>query len=189
MKLSRILSLSVAGVIACAAAAYSAGLFPGFPIVGGATYDSGSGVFVPAGPTIATGNERVAADTQLSQGRAPQTVLLTMATLNALPTTFHLSSPADATTSFAAANTDGCIVIRSTAALSPHTVTLPPTPIDNQQFCLSSSQSIANLTMTTVNSQLLANGAATVSLTVSTTGDYGFRWVYRLADTSWYRLQ
>lgn len=69
--------------------AFAAGLFPGFPIVGGAAYCSSytgaAGTTcvntVPAGPTQLTGNETIPGDTNLSQGRTPQTVLVTPSAL------------------------------------------------------------------------------------------------------------
>ncbi len=87
-----------AAVLLAVPLAYAAGLFPGFPVVGGAAYCNGTSTgatgtqvcttTVPAGPTIVTGLERVPADTQIAGGGQPQTVSLTMASLNALPYTF-----------------------------------------------------------------------------------------------------
>lgn len=83
-------------LVAAASVAFGAGLFPGFPIVGSASYCGGSvtagvpgtaavcTVTVPAGPTALTGVELVPADTELLNGQAPQTVTIPSALLGAL---------------------------------------------------------------------------------------------------------
>lgn len=90
MARSRLRSLGV-GLLAAAVAStavYAAGLFPGFPIVGGASYctsQSTAGVpgtaavcnsTAPAGPPSITGNELIPADTGLASGQSPQTVVI-----------------------------------------------------------------------------------------------------------------
>lgn len=88
MAKGRLRSAAV-GLLALAVAStavYAAGLFPGFPIVGGASYCSsysgtgGAGqvcnVMVPAGPVAITGNELIPADTGLASGQQPQTVVI-----------------------------------------------------------------------------------------------------------------
>lgn len=75
MKRLRIYA-AAAGVLAAASTvAYAAGLFPGFPIVGQAAYTEGL-VTVPAGPTSIAAGYMIPADTRLSGGVAPQTVLI-----------------------------------------------------------------------------------------------------------------
>src|SRR5262245_32904679 len=99
----RSFALAAGLCVAAAATAFAAGLFPNFPIVGGAAYCGGYStgvagqvctVNVPAGPTALTGNELIPADTQLSQGQAPQTVLLTPRSLNGAPITYNLCAAA-----------------------------------------------------------------------------------------------
>lgn len=75
----------VAGLLVASSIAWAAGYFPNFPLVGGASYCSSfaTGVggqvctsTVPAGPTLLTGNELIPADTALTQGLNPATVLI-----------------------------------------------------------------------------------------------------------------
>lgn len=87
-KTFRSLAVGLAALAAVSTAALAAGLFPGFPVVGGASYcssQSTAGVpgtaatcnnTVPAGPPSITGNELIPADTQLASGQQPQTVLI-----------------------------------------------------------------------------------------------------------------
>jgi len=173
----------------------AAGLWPNLPIVGGASYCGGfsTGVSgqvctttVPAGPSIVTGNETIPADTNAAQGVAPQTVKLTLGSLNALPVAYTNLTPATASNSLSpAANTGGLIVI-GTAALSATTIQLPPSPIDGQEFKLSSTQTIASLTVNAVGATV---SNAPTAMTVSTTGPYGYLFRYRANGAVWYRLK
>lgn len=191
-----LLALSVLAVVATVA--HAAGLWPNEPIVGSAAFCSSTNTAgvpgtssvctttTPAGPSIVTGLETVPADTNAAGGVQPQTVRLTLASFNALPFTFATLTATTATNSFTTGNFGGVIIVGS-AALSPTTVTLPASPIDGQQFKLSSTQTIAALTV--------GAGSATVSnaptaLTVNTTGSpYGYEFRYRASNTTWYRLQ
>lgn len=92
MSKLRIVAVAAAVVIA-APLAWAAGLFNGYPIVGGASYCDGSSVAgvpgtapvcnvtVPAGPQFLTGAEIVPADTLLPSGQQPQTVAIPSALL------------------------------------------------------------------------------------------------------------
>lgn len=79
------LALGLAALVAAGGIAFGAGQFPGYPIVGGASYCGGFStgtagqvctVTVPAGPVAITGNELIPADTQLANGAQPQTVTI-----------------------------------------------------------------------------------------------------------------
>lgn len=175
-----------------------AAMFPGLPIVGGAAFCASNVVAgvpgtssicevnVPAGPTIVTGLETIPADTNAAGGVQPQTVRLTLGSLNALPLTYATLTPATATNTLTAANTDGGVIIVGSAALSPTTINLPASPIDGQQFKISSTQTIASLTVAATGKTISNNPTA---LTVSTTAAYGYEFRYRASNTTWYRLQ
>lgn len=95
MKLLRRLAAGCAALAVASVCAYAAGLFPGFPVVGGAAYCTSflmnpitgaatttcNGPQVPAGPTTITGNELIPADTALTQGQVPATVLIPTAVI------------------------------------------------------------------------------------------------------------
>lgn len=186
--------------------ANAAGMFPGLPIVGGASYCSsysgtGSGsitsgnfsgpstcnVTVPAGPTVLTGSELVPADTQLSGGQQPQTVLLSMAALGTLPYTYVV--PSASLTTFTIAATTGKLVMDPASSITAVTITLPASTslVDGQQFRVSSSQVITTFTVTAGSGTTISN--APTIITPSTTGPYGYAFIYVAAQTKWYRMQ
>lgn len=194
--INRKILLALGGLALIATPVLAAGLWPTLPLVGGAAVCSSTSTGVsgqvcttttPAGPSSITGAETIPADTNLSGGRSPQSVRLPMAALNALPFTYTSLTPATATNSMTASSSDGGIIVIGTAALSPTTVTLPPSPIDGQQFSLSSTQNIATLTVNAPGGATVSN--APTALTISTIAPYGYSFRYRMTGTTWYRLQ
>ena len=205
MKLSKLAMVGLAvGSIGYVTYAFAAGLWPNFPIVGGATYCAGSSSSatgsiiglvtgcpnqVPAGPAALTGTEHFPADTGLASGINPQTVLVTPASLNALPNTYVTvlhASPAN----LSATNLQGCVIYLATETITALNVSLPPSPIEGQQFCLNANFTITTLVVGAANqaTQTLNAGNPTV-LTASTTVPQGYRWVWRNSTNSWFRLQ
>jgi len=74
------IALLALALVLGSSSAYAGGTFPNFPIAGGSAYGCSSvnGVqtcTVPAGPSV-TGNELMPADTSLTGGLYPQTVLI-----------------------------------------------------------------------------------------------------------------
>jgi len=206
MKRKIIVALALAGTIGIGTA-YAAGLWPDMPVVGGATYCAGTSATatgtiigaitgcpnqVPAGPTIMTGLEQIPADTRAAGGAAPQSVLVPMASLNALPITVVTTglTPYVATNgTIKAAATSGGIILVPTVALTGTTnITLPASPIDGQQFLLTSAFGLTTLVVTSANAIDLVN-LATTALTTSATASFGYRYLYNVAAKSWYRLQ
>ena len=182
--------------------AYAAGLWPDYPVVGGASYCAGSSQSavgsiigsvtgcpntVPAGPSILTGNEQIPADTRLSSGAQPQTVLIPMASLNALPIVFSNANSPTAANTLSATNTQGGIYLVGAGNLSKLNVTLPSSPIDGQQFVVDSNQSIQTLAVDSPSGTSVSN--TPTALTKSTTAAYGFRFVFNAASSTWFRLQ
>ena len=201
MKLKH-LGLAAAGLLSITTVAYAAGLWPNFPVVGGATYCAGTSSSatgtiiglvtgcpnqVPAGPTVLTGNEQVPADTRLAGGAAPQTVLVSMASLNALPITFQgvtVTAP-----SVSAANTSGGIVFTSANTITSANITLPASPIQGQQYRVSANRTITTLTMTPGVGSTIGGNTSPSVLTASTTVPQGYTFIYNTPELAWYRLQ
>ena len=148
------LRLAVAGILAAifASAAFAAGLFPNFPIIGGAgycaSYSTGVNgqvctVNVPAGPTTLPGTAIIPADTGLSQGQSPQTVAVPAALVGA---SSIQASPLTGTT----INADGVAKVMLTPAgtIAALTITMPVTPANGQTFAVYSTQTVTALTLT-----------------------------------------
>ncbi len=176
-------------LLVAASGAIAAGMFAGLPIVGGAAYCSSTvnavcTNTVAAGPTIVTGNELIPADTQLTQGQNPQTVYLSMASINALP--YQFETPLTGA-SITVANTTGSLVLAPAGTIATLTVTMPSAPMDGQRLNISSSNTVTALTLTPGAGQTISN--TPTAITISTTAAYGYTFIYRAANTNWYRLQ
>lgn len=196
MKLTRLsgllaAALTVGSILALGAPARAGGLFDTLPQVGGAatcTLYAGDGVtcqgFVPAGPSVVTGLEVVPADTNAAQGVSPQSVNLSLASLNALP--YQYNAPLTGAT-VAVLPTTGTLLLDPAGTIATLTVTLPTAAqlIDGQEFAISSSQTVTALTLTPGAGTTVSN--APTAITISTTATYGYRFKYRLANTKWYR--
>ncbi len=188
------------GLLACLAVPVAAGLWSNFPTQGVAahcastnqantTVPTGSTnctTTIPAGPTTKSGLETVPADTNAAGGAAPQTVNFGLASLNALPITVQAALTSSLNTISATA-LQGGIILTASGTISQVTLSMPPNPIDDQQFALSANQTITTLLVNAWTGDSI-DTSPTV-LTKSTTGAYGYRWVYDKTTTKWYRLQ
>jgi len=212
MKVTRKGLLAVALAAVVSVPALAAGLYSTFPIVGGAAFcastvsgtagtggatgqgQSTTGSFcaqtVPAGPSVVTGNELIPADEPSTIGGQPQTVVLTLASLNALPIAWVNALTASANTVVVSPLVGG-VILSAASAIATTTVTMPASPIDGQQFSFGANQSIASLTITTAagSGQGLANNAATTAMTGSATAAYGYTWIWHAANSQWWRLR
>ncbi len=81
------------------------------------------------------------------------------------------------------------LIILATAALSPTTVQMPASPLDGQRLQLSANQTIATLLISPNTGQTIETKALATALTPSTTVAYGYEFIYRASNTTWYRLQ
>ena len=205
MKLNRLLvGLALAGSIGYVSYAYAAGLWPNFPIVGGATYCAGSSSSatgtiiglvtgcpnqVPAGPTVVTGNEIIPADTRLTSGANPQTVVLTLASLNSLPLTFTVVTGVNPTT-FTASNISGGVVFDGQGVITAAVVGLPQNPIQGQQYRISSNRGITTLTVNAwAQQQTLFNAPGALTITPGNNGPIGYTFVWNTSTLAWYRIE
>ena len=197
-------------------AIYAAGSFSTLPIIGGSSYcastvtgtGSTGGITgqgqgstgsicaqtVPAGPSIVTGNEVIPADlnnpsnlTASAGGTVPTTALMSLASLNALPITVSSVPTSTLTTLTASATTGGYLLHNASGNITAVTINLPVAPIDGQQFAINADQVVTTLLVTSTVAGVTITKAPTV-ITPSTTGTYGYRFMYNAAGTNWYRL-
>lgn len=179
-------------------AAIGAGMFQGYPLVGGAAtcvsfntnpvtgavLTTCNGQAVPAGPTGITGSERVPADTNLAQGINPATVLITTPML-ASGGYFRIVPTAG--NSYTIPNNVTNYVMVPAGTLATLTLTMPATPQDGQIVRITSSKTITALTLSANAGQTILN--APTAITLSTTGSYNVALIYVTADATWYRVQ
>jgi len=195
------ISLAAFAVIALGgfAIAQSGYFGPNLPIVGGASYSCGqvngvSNCTVPAGPVALTGNESIPANTNLSQGRAPQQVLLTPSVLGANPITFSTAVTMEAATPISASNLSGGVVYVSTGSISSANITLPSGAlgtVNGQTYVVSSNRTITTLNITAASGDTIAANVAPTVLTASLTVPQGYKFICSKSGTActWYRLQ
>lgn len=205
--LKRYLAVAGIAVTIASTAAYAAGYFPGFPIVGSAAYCQGVSSYstsvtnpgaaqsptvcnnnVPAGPTIVTGNELIPADTGLNN---PATVLLPLAAINALPPAYPVFASSTAVNAFTVSPLVGKVVILAVNnnALSNTSMQMPANPIDGQELQVSSTATIGTFNVSANVGQTLDTQAKTTAITASTTVSFGYAYIWRAADSTWRRLQ
>jgi hypothetical protein len=170
----------------------AAGLWPDFPIVGGASYCASTStgvngqvctVTVPAGPTALTGAETVPADTNLAQGQPPQTVKVPVTSLAS--GAYATSAPLTGA-SVVIPNNVSNYVITPAGTIATLTVTMPSAPTDGQVVHISSSQTVTALTLSGAAGQTVSNSPT--AITISTTATYGYAFLYQASSKKWLRL-
>lgn len=181
------------------ALAQGQGILGNFPLVGGSSYcvSTVNGVCqqtIPAGPSSVTGNETFVANTNLSQGRSPQTVLMKPAALNANPITFQTVTPGPAVagaTNISASNINGGIIYSSTGTITSAAITLPSNAMHGQQYAVSSNRTITTLNIGAASGDSIDTNTNPTALTASTTANQGYRFICdKTSDVCvWKRLQ
>lgn len=180
--------------------AWADGYFPGFPIVGGASYcasQSTAGVpgtaavcnaTTPAGPTALTGAETVVADTHLASGQQPQTVAIDVTTLGAGPTQY--SVPLTGTTITVLPGTRH-VIIEPAGTLAALTLQLPAASLltEGQKLGYCTTQIITAQTVTAGSGSTVMNAPTAMTVPLATGAASCVEWVYYAATTKWYRVQ
>lgn len=208
MKLTRKSGLLAVALCAVGSiAAIAAGSFSTLPIVGGASFcastvtgtgslggitgqgqgSTGSicGQTVPAGPPALTGAERIPADTNLTGGAPPQTVVITTCQLGG--GSLSIVSVASGITTDTIANQQCYYIIDGTGTINALTLTMPSAPLDGQILRISAKVAVTTLTMSANTGQTLAGGATSASANAAVGA-----WIYRQTTASagnWYRVQ
>lgn len=79
------------------------------------------------------------------------------------------------------ANTTNTLILEPAGALLAGTVTMPASPVNGQPFTLVSTAAITALTTSANAGQTILGALTTIA------ADGASSWVYRLANTTWYR--
>lgn len=166
-----------------------------FPRVGGAAYCASynNGVCsqtIPAGPTTLTGNETIPADTNLGSGQQPQTVLIPIGKFGAGKTTFNTPVTTDSITIDAQTRQ---LVVTPAGTIAAMTLVFPAattlTEANGQRFGFCTTQIITTLTTTAGAGTTVSNAPTAMLVPVATGGASCVEWIYRLSNTTWYRVQ
>jgi hypothetical protein len=163
-----------------------------YGVVPGSTQGTSSsicGQTVPAGPSALTGSELVPADTQISNSSPPQTVSVPMPLFDA-GVMYYLSgqtTPFSGATIYALPNNVNDILIDPTTTVSQLSLTMPTSPLNGQKLHITSSHTISALAVNGATGQTVVSGPT--ALTVSTTGAFGYTYIWYANTASWYRLQ
>lgn len=193
MKFNRLLSAAAAlAVILCIPLAYATGLWPGLPIMGGASYCTGvvttapgattaCTATAPAGPPAWTGNEVFPADTANGAGASSlpaSTVLVTAPQLGQGLLTDNTVAAGTKTIP----NLSPWFFLNAVQTTS--IVVMPSAPLANQIQRVTCELALStNLTVTANTGQSL-NSSPNTSCTAGQT----FSWVYNATNTTWYRF-
>lgn len=79
------------------------------------------------------------------------------------------------------------LILDPAGALLTGTIVMAAAPVDGQVVRITSTQNISTLTLSPNVGQSISN--APTGFTVSLTGSIGYEFIYRTANTTWYRLQ
>lgn len=195
MKLIRRVGLGFAALVAATLTAHANGMFSNLPVVSGSAYCAlyaGDGTtcsgYVPAGPTAVTGNERIPADTKLSNGVNPQTVLLSPASMGFGPTQY--SAPLTGT-SITILPTTRQVVVEPAGTIAALTIVTPAASamVDGQRIGFCTTQIISTLTVTAGSGVTVKNAPTAMLVPVATGAASCVEWVYVASQTSLYRVQ
>ena len=178
------IALLALALVLGSSSAYAGGTFPTVPIAGGSAYNcsSGNGVqtcTVPAGPSV-TGNELMPADTSLTGGLYPQTVLIPLNQVRAA--TYAQSTPVTGFSITVPATTT-IEQITPAGTLATGTFVFPTAAVDGQRLRIFSSAIVTALTLTAGTGQTIVGGVT--ALAANTPVEY----VYSLSTLTWYRIQ
>lgn len=182
------ISLALVAVITASVA--MAGLWNNFPKVGSdrycITYVNGvCSQYAPAGPATLTGNETIPADTNLSNGQQPQTVIVPINLINGNALAMYTGATISQTIPDNIYN----IILSHSTTISTANLALPANPIDGQRIRVGTNQTVSTLSVHGgASGYPLASGTPTV-ITASTTGSMGYEWVFSATAGKWYRLQ
>lgn len=190
--LNRIM-LAIIALFAVAIANAQVGTFaPNMPNIGGPAYCS-SRVnatcvnTVPAGPDV-TGLETIPADTNALLGVPTQSGRFSLPSLGA--GTLDYSAPASADT-VTAAYTTRQIIVNPAGTIAALTLVTPVSTnlVNGQRLGFCTTQIITTLTATAGSGTTLSNAPTAMLVPVATGAASCVEWIYRTANTTWYRVQ
>ncbi len=179
-------------ILAVAAVAALAQTFaPNMPIIGGGSYCSATvnavcTNTVPAGPAV-TGLEYVPADTSATGGQQPQSGKFSILSLGGGVLTYNVPVTGDTIT---LTNVTRQLIVEPAGTIAALTVVLPAatTLLNGQRLGICGTAIVTTLTMTAGSGTTISGGATAMLVPVATGAASCPEWIYRTANTTWYRM-
>ena len=182
-------SIAALGVVGVSAVAQQ---WLPFPIVGGSSFCSSTVNntcvnTVPAGPAL-SGNESIPADTNAANGQSPQTVKIPVTALGV--GTLDYSAPTSGTL-ITANSTTRQIIVKPAGTLAALSLILPAASVltNGQRIGFCTTQIITAMTVYAGTGTTVSNAPTAMLVPVATGAASCVEWIYRQADTTWYRVQ
>lgn len=183
-------TLAILSLAAIAAVAQT--FAPNMPIIGGASYCSSTVNAVcvntvPAGPAV-TGAETIPADTNAASSQQPQAGKLAARTLGLGTLDYSVNATGETIT---ALYTTRQVITEPAGTIAALTLVFPASTnlLNGQRLGFCTTQIISTLT-TTAGSGTTISAAPTAMLVPVATGAAScVEWIYRTANTTWYRVQ
>lgn len=187
------LGLSLVALFAVAGLAIAAGITSNLPILSNASYCASTEnttcvVTIPAGPTALTGNETFPMDTNLTQGQYPATMAVQPRSIGAGP--YQYAAPLTGASLTLTAQ-QRRLMLEPAGTIAALTVVWPAAAglIDNQTMGICTRQIVTALTTTNGAGATVLDAPTALTAPLTTGAASCIEWVYRISNTSWYRVQ
>lgn len=187
----RKITIGIAALVVTCALAVSQQWLP-FPQIGGpsfcaSTVNTVCVQTIPAGPAL-TGLETIPADTNASQGQTPQTGKISVLSLGAGP--YQYNAPLTGA-SITILPTTRQLIIEPAGTIAALTLVYPAATLllDGQKLNICGTQIVTTLTNTAGSGTTLLNAPTAMLVPVATGAASCFGYIYRVTNTSWYRIQ
>lgn len=181
-------AIFAAGGIAALAQTFA----PNMPIIGGNSYCSSTVNAscvntVPAGPAV-SGAETIPADTNAASGQMPQSGKIAAQTLGLGTLDYYTPVTTDTVT---ALYTTRQVIVNPAGTIAAMTFVTPASTnlLNGQRLGLCTTQIVTTLTITAGSGTTVSNGPTALLVPVATGAGSCVEWIYRTANTTWYRVQ
>lgn len=187
------IGLGITALVACAGLAALAQTFaPNLPTIGGASYCSSTVNAVcvntvPAGPAM-VGTETVPIDTNYTSGGGPQSAKVSLPAIGAGTLDYTVNATGETVT---ALYTTRQIITNPAGTIAALTLVTPASTnlVNGQRLGFCTTQIISTLTTTAGSGTTVANAPTAMLVPVTTGAGSCVEWIYRQANTTWYRVQ
>jgi hypothetical protein len=188
-------AISIAALLTTTVLAYAAGNWSTLPQVAMPSFCASQSTFfagqscattVPAGPVALTGSELVPGDTQITNSSPPQTVAIPLPLFDGGVYNYVSGQTTPLSGVIVIPNNINDEVLDPTTTVTTLSLTMPSAPLNGQKLHITSSHTITALTVSGAAGQTVLS--APTALTVSTTGAFGYTYIWAGTTPQWYRI-